>query len=150
MPESIAILSKTYSDPTVSNPKGRDGTISVWYKGNRYGYAQKAMYSPILDRYINEYTKPETMAMDIKLYMYSEVTPYPMTLGEYFVSIGARAVENIHVVDKFNNLPKVPEITTEILDENGNEIDVIIHSYFIKETKEFWFYIDGDWININA
>lgn len=57
MPEGITTLVKTYQSPSVSLPKGSDGTISVWYKGNRYGYAQKAVYSNILNRYINEYKK---------------------------------------------------------------------------------------------
>jgi hypothetical protein len=134
-------LSKTYSDLT-----GSDGTISIWYKGNRYGYAQKAVYSPILDRYINEYTKPE----DIKLYMYSEDTPYPMTLGEFSTTWGAHAVENIHVVDKRINLPEAPEISIEQFDENGEMVGAIIHFYFIKETEEFSFYEDGIWIDINT
>jgi hypothetical protein len=50
MPEGFTTNGKTYSDANET-----DGTISVWYKGNRYGYAQQAIYSPKLERYINLY-----------------------------------------------------------------------------------------------
>ena len=34
-----------------------DATISVWYKGARYGFAQSATYVPLLDKYCNEFIK---------------------------------------------------------------------------------------------
>jgi hypothetical protein len=34
-----------------------DTTISVWYRGYRYGFAQDAKYIPALDRYCNIYYK---------------------------------------------------------------------------------------------
>lgn len=55
MPKGITTLAKTESSDGSS-----DGTISVWYKGNRYGYAQKAIYSPTLERYINEYKQEDS------------------------------------------------------------------------------------------
>lgn len=45
-------------EDSISN--NHDTTISVWYRGYRYGFAQSAKYIPLLDRYCNEYTKGTT------------------------------------------------------------------------------------------
>jgi hypothetical protein len=40
-----------------ANSITKDTTISTWYRGKRYGFAQSAKYVPLLERYCNEYTK---------------------------------------------------------------------------------------------
>lgn len=35
---------------------GEDSTVSSKYRGNRFGYAQQAVYLPKLDRYVNKYS----------------------------------------------------------------------------------------------
>ena len=47
-----------FDEDGISN--NHDTTISVWYRGKRYGFAQSAKYIPLLDRYCNEYTKGTT------------------------------------------------------------------------------------------
>jgi hypothetical protein len=47
----------------ISNPAAidknekNDTTISSWYRGKRYGFAQSAEYVPLLERYCNIYKK---------------------------------------------------------------------------------------------
>jgi hypothetical protein len=47
LPKSFEIENKTGVD--------NDTTISTWYKAQRYGFAQKTKYIPILNRYCNIY-----------------------------------------------------------------------------------------------
>lgn len=54
MPEGCALADLA---DTFNGQAETDTQVSVWYKGYRYGYAQKAEYSPVLGRYINEYKK---------------------------------------------------------------------------------------------
>jgi hypothetical protein len=48
---------KTYTDGS-DIVKASDSTISTWYRGGRYGFAQKAEYIPLLDRYCQVYSGP--------------------------------------------------------------------------------------------
>ena len=41
-----------------------DTTISTWYRGARYGYAQQAEYVPLLERYCQKFTKLRTFAIN--------------------------------------------------------------------------------------
>lgn len=38
-----------------------DSTISTWYRGKRYGFAQQSEYIPMLDKYCGKYTKYKTV-----------------------------------------------------------------------------------------
>lgn len=42
----------------------RDTTISSWYRGARYGYAQQAVYVPLLEQYCQKFKREETIAPD--------------------------------------------------------------------------------------
>lgn len=64
----IEVVEDGYGEPETSFgfilPKGvflteviGDEKISTKYRGNRYGFAQKSKYSPLLKRYVNEYKK---------------------------------------------------------------------------------------------
>lgn len=58
LPEGFSVESKTYIDGS-DIVKTSDSTISTWYRGGRYGFAQKAEYIPLLDRYCQVYSGPE-------------------------------------------------------------------------------------------
>jgi hypothetical protein len=53
LPKNFTIVD--FSEDGISN--NHDTTISVWYRGHRYGFAQDAKYIPALDRYCNIYYK---------------------------------------------------------------------------------------------
>ena len=55
LPEGFGIVNKTYADGS-DIIKASDSTISTWYRGGRYGFAQKAEYIPVLDRYCQKYS----------------------------------------------------------------------------------------------
>lgn len=57
LPEGFGLVSKTYTDGS-SIVNASDSTISTWYRGGRYGFAQKAEYVPLLDRYCQVYSGP--------------------------------------------------------------------------------------------
>ena len=54
LPAGFSVIEKTYSD----NTSPSDSTISTWYRGGRYGFAQKALYVPLLDKYCQVYQGP--------------------------------------------------------------------------------------------
>jgi hypothetical protein len=53
LPKGITIFEKGAQ----SDLSNTDTTISYKYRGKRYGFAQKAKYIPLLERYCQEYTK---------------------------------------------------------------------------------------------
>lgn len=55
LPEGFSVVPKTYTDGS-DIVKASDSTISTWYRGGRYGFAQKAEYIPVLDRYCQKYS----------------------------------------------------------------------------------------------
>jgi hypothetical protein len=54
LPAGFSVIEKTYSDGVSPS----DSTISTWYRGGRYGFAQKALYVPLLDKYCQVYQGP--------------------------------------------------------------------------------------------
>lgn len=55
LPTGFSVVDKAYSDSAVPS----DSTISTWYRGGRYGFAQKTIYVSLLDRYCQVYQGPE-------------------------------------------------------------------------------------------
>ena len=53
LPSGFEVIEKTYRDDK-DDPS--DSTISTWYRGGRYGFAQSAVYVPLLDRYCQAYS----------------------------------------------------------------------------------------------
>lgn len=53
LPKGFSIVDKG----SVGVDNGHDATISVWYRGNRYGFSQTAKFIPSLERYCNKYIR---------------------------------------------------------------------------------------------
>ena len=56
LPKDFGIV--TFGEDYTSN--NHDTTISVWYRGKRYGFAPNTVYISLLDRYCNEYIYEDT------------------------------------------------------------------------------------------
>ena len=55
-------LPNNFSIVEMSGSDGSDTTISTWYRGNRYSYAQQAVYVPALEQYCQKYRKEELIS----------------------------------------------------------------------------------------
>jgi hypothetical protein len=58
LPEGITLLEISDGDSGISDEV--DTTISTWYRGERYGFAQKATYITILDKYVKNFEVKNT------------------------------------------------------------------------------------------
>lgn len=73
----------------VSNLRG-DSEISYWYKGDRYGFGQESVYSPVLDKYLQVYTAPSSYQ-----YSYINKDNESITTSDYYGYIAPKTISPV-------------------------------------------------------
>lgn len=79
-----------------------DSTLSSWYRGDRYGYAQQAIYVPLLEKYCQKFSRLEIDA-ETGEPIIDEVTKKPVIKGEYLGYVDSKFVSPTLIQNCINN-----------------------------------------------